>query len=188
MYKLNEKSRILNSNLLDSEQKKDYECKDIFKIFDLFQKLIEKKPQEVKSHFTFFIEILLSYRNTEILEIRARVGKSLICLFQLNFEISNKIQKEIFFFFFNNFRVENYDLNLSASEFFLFFLENQEEFLKKNINNKSLFSEKINLIDFNTNIFTPAPNGISLGISEQDENQNSELIDLADLFEKFLKQ
>ena len=52
-----------------------------------------------------------------------------------------KHQKEIFFFFFNNFRVENYQMNLSASEFFLFFLENKEEFIKNNLNNyKSLFS------------------------------------------------
>ena len=173
MSVLNEKSRIFNGIFQESEEKKDN--KYIFQIFEIFQKFIEKKQDLVKSHFNQFTEILLSFRNTEILEIRAKLGKILINLFKLNFLICNKLQKEIFFFFFNNFRVENYQMNLSASEFFLFFLENKEEFIKKNFKNyKTLFSDEGILIDQKTFI--------------TDENEDSEWINLIELFEKYLKE
>lgn len=112
------------------------------------QKFIEKKPLEVKEHFTQFIEILLLYQYSDIVELRARLGKILNNLIQMNFPISNKNQRNIFYFFFNNIRVENYQINLISSEFFLLLLENEEEFIKNNqLNNYDSFFNDINLID-----------------------------------------
>lgn len=131
----------------------------------------------MKNHFNLFTEILLSYRNTEILEIRAKLGKILLNLFQLNFKISSNLQKEIFFFYFNNFRVENYEMNFSASEFFLFFLENEEEFLKKNLIDNSLFSGEFSYFE------KKFQSTMSL-----EDDKEKEWTNLADLFEKYLKE
>ena len=66
-------------------------------------------------------------------------------------------------------------MNLSASEFFLSFLENKEEIIKKNLNNyKPLFSDDGTLID--QKIFIT------------DENEDSERVNLIELFEKYLKE
>ncbi len=162
---LNEKSRIFNGIFQESDDKKEY--KDIFIIFEIFQKFIEKKPEEVKLNFNQFTEILLSYRNTEILGIRSKLGQILINLFQLKFVISIKLQQEIFFFFFNNFSIENYQMNLSSSEFFLFFLENKEEFIKKNLNQKE---------------------NVKNDITNNNDENDSENLNLIDLFEKYLKE
>jgi hypothetical protein len=178
---LYEISRIFNGIFQeqDFDRKKDYNY--IYKIFDILQKFIEKKPYEIKINLNKFIEILLSYRNTKILGIRAKLGKILLNLFKSNFEISIKFHKKIFFFFFNNIRVEYYQMNLSSSEFFLFLLENKESLIK-NIYNENKDNNNNNI----SNISNINNNDDSDDSNDNDEDSND--INLIYFFDNYLKE
>lgn len=94
------------------------------------------------------------------MDLRFNIGKCWISMLKLEKDFFLDFYEILFSFFFDNYRVEHYQMNFIASEFFLFVLEEYEENFKnihkiktlpienkKNQDNFEQIDEMINLFE-----------------------------------------
>lgn len=112
-------------------------------ILSTFHILIENCPNIVNEKLEILIKIFLILNTTEFIEIRNSLGICWNSLLKNNKNIIDDIYKHLFVFFIDNFKSENYSLNLCSAEFFTLLLDENENFIN-NEEIRKLFENKLN--------------------------------------------
>jgi len=93
--------------------------------------VITKNNGEIGNTFsTKFLDIFKKFQDSDNISLRTKTSNCLLDLLKQKKEFIYEDFEFFFSYFFDNYTFENYYLNLSASEFFLFLIENYENGFK----------------------------------------------------------
>jgi hypothetical protein len=109
-------------------------------IIDFLHFFIKNYGEVTLNYSKEFIEIFRKFEDSDNILLRTKISNCLLDLLKQKKELIFEDHEYFFCFFFDNYRFENYYMNLSASEFFLFLIENYEDEFKpiKEENTKEL--------------------------------------------------
>jgi len=99
-------------------------------ICDCLSILVKKYGDSVKKCKNNFLNFFKKFEFSEDVKFRTKIGYCWIDFMKIERDILFENFEFLISFFFDNYRLENYEMNLSASEFFLYLLENYENELK----------------------------------------------------------
>lgn len=110
----------------NSENISEDEITHITIMIDYINFFIKNYGEVTLNYSKKFIEIFRKFEDSDNISLRTKISKCLLDLLKQKKDIIFEDYEYFFCFFFDNFRFENYYMNLSASEFFLFLIENYE--------------------------------------------------------------
>lgn len=106
---------------------KEEEINKILCLIDILCLIIKKLKENSKNNLQKTIDIFKIFEDSDNISLRTKISKCLLDLLRYKKQFLFEDYEYFFCFFFDNYRLENYYLNLSGSEFFLFLIENFEK-------------------------------------------------------------
>jgi len=112
-------------------------------VLSTLHSLIDNCPNAIIEELKILSQFLINLRNIGNINIRINIGMCWNSLLKNNKELILDIFDNLFSFFIDNFKVENYELNFTSAEFFSFILDENENIID-NEKIQKLFENKLN--------------------------------------------
>lgn len=152
-------------------------------IFDKFSDNLADRIKDLIYFLSFF-------KDCENMDFRSKMGKTWVYILKSKRDIIFEYYEDLFSFFFDNYRVEHYEMNLSASNFFLFLLEEYGNYFEIYKEQKANNANDKTLNNNNSSPSNQSENKIHSCIIHSEKISKEKLdliINLGSSFENYLK-